>query len=184
MCITSVFCQNIGYDSVSFTLEKRRMAGMLLFRVSLVTPIIQQFATGLQGKQPQEFAFAENRFFSTKKDGTKPSFLVTIFSWKIKAICTNFVRYCLCTVLPQKAYWFSAGASAAGAVFSSRSRCRSRCGYRAVREDTFQTGSQTSQPLNLAGDNDLGLPCRLLPFRMLPAISASEQLRWDLLRSA
>ena len=56
-------------------------------------------------------------FFSTKKDGTKPSFLVTIFSWKIKAICTDFVRYCLCTVLPQKAYWFSAGASAAGAVF-------------------------------------------------------------------
>ncbi len=34
-------------------------------------------------------------FFSTKKDGTKPSFLVTIFSWKIKAICTDFVPYCL-----------------------------------------------------------------------------------------
>ncbi len=43
------------------------MAGMLLFRVSLVTPIIQQFATGLQGEQPQEFAFAENRFFPQKK---------------------------------------------------------------------------------------------------------------------
>ena len=116
------FCQNIGYDpasnhGVAFTLEKRRMAGMLLFRVSLVTLIIQQFATGLQGEQPQEFTFAENRFFPQKKDGTKPSFLVTIFSWKIKAICTDFVRYCLCTVLPQKAYWFSAGASAAGAIF-------------------------------------------------------------------
>ena len=43
------------------------MAGMLLFRVSLVTPIIQQFATGLQEEQPQEFAFAENRFFPQKK---------------------------------------------------------------------------------------------------------------------
>lgn len=66
------FCQNIKYDPASnhggaFTLEKRRMASMLLFRVSLVTPIIQQFATGLQGEQPQEFAFAENRFFPQKK---------------------------------------------------------------------------------------------------------------------
>lgn len=66
------FCQNIKYDPASnhggaFTLEKRRMAGMLLFRVSFVTPIIQQFATGLQGEQPQEFAFAENRFFPQKK---------------------------------------------------------------------------------------------------------------------
>ena len=34
-------------------------------------------------------------FFSTKKDGTKPSFLVTIFSWKIKEICTDFVPYYL-----------------------------------------------------------------------------------------
>lgn len=40
-------------------------------------------------------------FFSTKKDGTKPSFLVTIFSWKIKAICTDFVRYCLTGFPPE-----------------------------------------------------------------------------------
>ncbi len=89
-------------------------------------------------------------FFSTKKDGTKPSFLVTIFSWKIKAICTGFVRCRLKKLL------VFCRSLCCRSRFSSRSRCRSHCGYRAVREDTFQTGSQTSQPLNLAGDNDLG----------------------------
>lgn len=70
------------------------MAGMLLFCVSLVTPIIQQFATGLQEEQPQEFAFAENRFFHKKRRHEAVLFSHNIFMENQGNL------HGLCTVLP------------------------------------------------------------------------------------